>query len=193
MHDSDKLVEEINKTVQILKAGGVILYPTDTIWGLGCDATNTKAIKKIFNIKRRTASKSLIILAESAKRIQNHVDADPELIKELIHSFDKPTTIIYDGAKNLAKNVIAQDKTIAIRYARHEFCQKLITQLDKPIVSTSANISGEPAPIQFSQISQEIIENVDYVVDLEQDILKDVKPSTLIKLHENGIYDVLRP
>lgn len=193
MHDSDKLLEEINKTAQILRAGGVILYPTDTIWGLGCDATNTKAIKKIFNIKRRTASKSLIILAESAKRIQHHVDADLELIKELIHSFDKPTTIIYDGAKNLAKNVIAHDKTIAIRYARHEFCQKLIIQLDRPIVSTSANISGEPAPIQFSQISQEIMDNVDYIVDLEQDILKDVKPSTLIKLHENGIYDVLRP
>lgn len=191
-NDKEKLNIEIEKAADVVNKGGVILYPTDTIWGLGCDATNAKAVEKIFLIKRRTVSKSLIILAENVKRITQHVSADPDLIQDLVESFDRPTTIIYPGARKLAKNVVAPDGSVAVRLARHDFCKGLITALDKPIISTSANISGEPAPSLYAHISDEIRKNVDYIVDWERYALKDIKPSTVIKLREDGLYDVIR-
>lgn len=189
----EKLMREVKKAAETIRKGGVILYPTDTIWGLGCDARKNKAIEKIFLIKRRTTIKSLIILAESVDRISQYVDTDPDLIRDMVEGFDKPTTIIYPGGKKLAKSVIAKDHTVAIRLARHTFCHALIKELDHPIVSTSANISGEAPPSLFSQIGDEIKDNVDYVVDWEHFTMKDIKPSTLIKLRDDGLYDVLRP
>jgi|AntRauTorcE11898_2_1112593.scaffolds.fasta_scaffold00295_8 L-threonylcarbamoyladenylate synthase len=191
--NDDKLKKEVLKSAEVIRKGGVILYPTDTIWGLGCDARNKKAVDKIFLIKRRTAFKSLIILAESVERIAHYVNTDPELIRDLTEGFDKPTTIIYPGGRNVAKNVIASDGTVAVRLARHRFCEALIKELDHPIISTSANISGDPPPSLFSQISEEIKENVGYVVDWERYAMKDIKPSTVIKLRDDGMYDVLRP
>ena len=191
--NDDKLKKEVLKSAEVIRKGGVILYPTNTIWGLGCDARNKKAVDKIFLIKRRTAFKSLIILAESVERIAHYVNTDPELIRDLTEGFDKPTTIIYPGGRNVAKNVIASDGTVAVRLARHRFCEALIKELDHPIISTSANISGDPPPSLFSQISEEIKENVGYVVDWERYAMKDIKPSTVIKLRDDGMYDVLRP
>jgi len=191
--NDDKLKKEVLKSAEVIRKGGVILYPTDTIWGLGCDARNKKAVDKIFLIKRRTAFKSLIILADSVERIAHYVNTDPELIRDLTEGFDKPTTIIYPGGRNVAKNVIASDGTVAVRLARHRFCEALIKELDHPIISTSANISGDPPPSLFSQISEEIKENVGYVVDWERYAMKDIKPSTVIKLRDDGMYDVLRP
>ncbi len=193
MSDKEKLQTEIENAAKVLKKGGVILYPTDTIWGLGCDATNAKAVEKIFLIKRRAVSKSLIILAESVDRIHKHVDADKEYISDLVHGFDRPTTIIYPGAKKLAKNVVADDGTVAVRLARHDFCAGLIAKFNRPVISTSANISGEPAPSLYAHISNEIRENVDYIVDWERYAMKEIKPSTVIKLRKDGLYDVLRP
>lgn len=193
MSDKEKLQSEIENAAKVIKKGGVILYPTDTIWGLGCDATNAKAVKKIFLIKRRAVSKSLIILTESVDRIHKHVDADKEYISELVNGFDRPTTIIYPGAKKLAKNVVGDDRTVAVRLARHDFSSGLIAKVDRPVISTSANISGEPPPSLYAHISNEIRENVDYIVNWERYAMKEIKPSTLIKLRKDGLYDVLRP
>ena len=184
--------EEILNAVKVLKNGGIILYPTDTLWGIGCDATNYKAVQKVYKLKKRIGTNSLIILLDKEKKIINYVKNIPEILWDLLKNIDSPTTIIYPNAKNLAKNVIAKDKSIAIRIVRDEFCKKLINLFNKPIVSTSANISGEPTPIIFHNISNEIIENVDYVVKIDHDKLNKVKPSTIIKLKENGEYDVLR-
>lgn len=184
--------EEILNAVKVLKNGGTILYPTDTLWGIGCDATNYKAVQKVYKLKKRIGTNSLIILLDKEKKIINYVKNIPEILWDLLKNIDSPTTIIYPNAKNLAKNVIAKDKSIAIRIVRDEFCKKLINLFNKPIVSTSANISGEPTPIIFHNISNEIIENVDYVVKIDHDKLNKVKPSTIIKLKENGEYDVLR-
>ncbi|MCD4747664.1 MAG: threonylcarbamoyl-AMP synthase [Bacteroidales bacterium] len=184
--------EEILNAVKVLKNGGIILYPTDTLWGIGCDATNYKAVQKVYKLKKRIGTNSLIILLDKEEKIINYVKNIPEILWDLLKNVDSPTTIIYPNAKNLAKNVIAKDKSIAIRIVRDEFCKKLINLFNKPIVSTSANISGEPTPIIFHNISNEIIENVDYVVKIDHDKLNKVKPSTIIKLKENGEYDVLR-
>ncbi|MDP4280949.1 MAG: L-threonylcarbamoyladenylate synthase [Bacteroidota bacterium] len=184
---------EIAKSIEILRKGGTLLYPTDTIWGIGCDATDAKAVEKIYRIKKRSESKSLIILLASLEEIQNYVETFPEIARDLMSNVDKPLTIIYPKARNLAPNVIAPDGSIAIRIVRDDFCKKLITILGKPIVSTSANISGEPAPLVFRCVSPEISQQVDYVVGLYHDILHEVKPSRIIKLNENGEFNVIRP
>ena len=142
---NDKLKEEIRKTLGILKNGGVILYPTDTIWGLGCDATNPEAVKRIYDIKKRADNKSMLVLLDDAGKIASYADV-PDIALDLIEVADKPTTIIYPGAKRLAPNLIAEDGTIGIRITREEFTRSLIFRYNKPIVSTSANISGEPSP-----------------------------------------------
>ena len=185
----DKLIKE---TVKYLKAGKTILYPTDTIWGIGCDATNVKAVNRIYKLKERVESKSLIVLVCKVEALTKFMKVVPEITYDLIDSIDTPLTIIYPNAKNLAKNVIASDGTIAIRVVKNEFCQKLIEQFGKPIVSSSANISGEPSPLYFSKISKGIIEGVDYVVDLNEDSLQKVKPSTIIKLEANGEFQIIR-
>jgi L-threonylcarbamoyladenylate synthase len=185
--------EEIQKCTAVLKRGGTILYPTDTIWGIGCDATNEKAVEKIFRIKKRPEIKSLIILLDEPERLKDYVKTVPDIAWDLLESVEKPLTIIYPNAKNLPKKVIGGDHSIAIRIVKDDFCKLLIKTFGKPIVSTSANNSGDPAPLVFRCVPKKIVENVDYVVGLYQDVLKEVKPSRIIKLSENGEFKIIRP
>ena len=184
--------EEINKALAILKAGGIILYPTDTVWGLGCDATNPEAVAKIYALKNRADSKSMIILLDTENKLQSYVNEVPDIAYDLIEYTEKPLTIIYSGAKNLAGNLISEDKTIGIRIPKHDFCQQLIQRFRKPIVSTSANVSGEPSPINFSKIDQKIMHGVDYVVDLEKESSEIKQPSTIMKLEVDGQFTFIR-
>ena len=188
------IYEEINKAIEVLKAGGVILYPTDTIWGLGCDATNAEAADKIFKIKKREESKSLIILIDNENKLNRYLKDIPPLAYDLIDNTDTPLTIIYPGAKGLAPNIINSDGSIAIRIPlnKDEFCVKLIEKFGKPIVSTSANISGNPAPISFKYIDKSILDEVDYIVNLRQDETGKNKPSAIIKLEMNGEFKIIR-
>ena len=186
MHD------EIIKTVEVLKSGGTILYPTDTIWGIGCDATNSRAVQKVYKIKQRQFAKSMIILLDQEEKLSRYVKKVPETVWDLLQNIDTPLTIIYPNAKNLAKNVIARDNTIAIRIVKNEFCRKLISLFNKPIVSTSANISDEAIPLTFNDISPEIKNNVDYIVNLYKNNIQQVKPSTIIKIGEDGEFNVIR-
>ncbi len=184
--------EIVFQAVKLLKEGKIILYPTDTVWGIGCDATNAKAVEKIYKIKKRIESKSLIVLIDNVNHLDRYMDEVPDITYDLIDSMSTPLTIIYPNAKNLAKNVIASDKSIAIRVVRNEFCERLLEQFKKPLVSSSANVSGDPTPLTFNQISQEIKDNVDYIVDVEKNSLKEVKPSTIIKLDANGEFVIIR-
>src|SRR5512133_204849 len=183
---------DLQKCLEILKNGGTILYPTDTIWGIGCDATNNTAVEKIYRMKKRMESKSLIILVDDEERLKQYTGAIPDIAWDLIRSVGTPLTIIYPTARNLAKSVIAEDGSIAIRIVKHEFCVQLIRRLDRPIVSTSANISGQTPPLMFKQISADIKKEVDYVVTLYQDVLREVKPSTIIRLRETGEFEIIR-
>jgi len=183
---------EIEKCIEVLETGGVILYPTDTIWGIGCDATNPKAVEKIYRIKKRLESKSLIILLADMKEIGKYVKTVPDIARDLMKNVERPLTIIYPNAQNLAKNVIAEDHSIAIRIVKNQFCKALIREFGKPIVSSSANIAGEPAPMVFKCISKEILDRMDYIVTLYQDVLQEVKPSRIIKLLENGEFHIIR-
>jgi len=186
------LKEEVNKALEVLKSGGIILYPTDTVWGLGCDATNVEAVAKVYALKNRADSKSMIILLDTDNKIQSYVSEVPDVAYDLIEFSEKPLTIIYSGAKNLAKNLINEDGSIGIRIPKHNFCEQLIQRFRKPIVSTSANISGDTSPANFSEINQEIIDGVDYVVDLEQESREKKLPSTIMKLEPDGQFVFLR-
>ena len=174
------------KAFEILRKGGIILYPTDTIWGIGCDATNAEAVNKIYQIKQREDSKSMLVLIDKVGRIPSYITEMPDLAWDLVELSEKPLTIIYPNAKNLAKNLIAPDGSIGIRVANHEFCSKLIGRFGKPIVSTSANISGKPSPKSFYDIDEKIKENVDYIVSDEFDHPVSDKPSGIIMLGING-------
>ncbi|REH48841.1 L-threonylcarbamoyladenylate synthase [Tenacibaculum gallaicum] len=176
----------LNKILDNLQQGNIVLYPTDTVWGLGCDATNEEAVKKIYKLKNREESKSLIILVDSIEMLQNHVESIPEKALETLRTSVKPTTIIYNNPKRLATNTIASDNTIAIRIPKDEFCIQLIKEFGKPIVSTSANVSGEPTPKSFSEISEAILKNVDYVVDLHQEKIAE-KSSTILKIEGDDV------
>lgn len=182
---------EIQKCIEVLKSGGIILYPTDTVWGIGCDATNEDAVKKVFALKQRDDSKSLIILVANDAMLNNHVKNIPELAWDLIDLTDKPTTIIYDEAKNLAKNVIAQNGSTAIRMVKEGFCHQLVYNYRKPIVSTSANMSDTATPLRFEEISPIIKDGVDYIVNPKL-AYGNKKPSSLIQLGMNGEVKVLR-
>jgi L-threonylcarbamoyladenylate synthase len=183
---------EIYKIVEILNSGGVILYPTDTIWGIGCDGTNKSAVEKIYKIKQREDSKAMLILIESEARLQQYITEVPDIAYQLIEVADKPLTIIFPGAKNLASNLIAEDGSVGIRIPNDEFCQKLLTRFKKPIVSTSANISGTASPIIFSEIDEKIIKNVDYVVSWRQEDVQSGQPSSIIKLRIGGEIQIIR-
>ena len=174
----------LNQSIEALLNSQVILYPTDTVWGLGCDATNIDAVAKIFKLKNRVESKSLVVLVSSIEMLRTYVDAVPQKAIDIISTTKKPTTIIYNNPKGLAANAIALDNTIAIRIPTHNYCLEIINKLGKPIISTSANISGESTPKSFSEISLPILEGVDYVVNLEQDKITD-KSSTILKLVGN--------
>lgn len=183
--------ENIKKSIDALNNGEIILYPTDTVWGLGCDATNTKAVKKIFDLKKRNEAKSLIVIVNSDRMLQQFVEEVPELAWDIMDLSNKPTTIIYPNAKNLAENVVAHDGSIAIRMIKEGFCFHLLQQFKKPIVSTSANISGESTPSYYHDISPEIINKVAFVVNKNLDNGTH-KASSLIKLGLNGEIQILR-
>lgn len=184
--------EEIEKALTVLKSGGVILYPTDTVWGLGCDATNEAAVEKINQIKQRPGNKSFILLLDSDHKIPSYVNDVPELAYDLIEYAENPLTIIFSHAKNVAPNVINEDGSIGIRIVRHSFCEQLLQRFKKPIVSTSANISGDPTPATFDEISNQIKEGVDYVVDYEQSDSAPKTPSTIMKLSPSGEFHFIR-
>ncbi|MFV0564568.1 MAG: L-threonylcarbamoyladenylate synthase [Flavobacteriaceae bacterium] len=183
--------QDIKNTLQVLKEGGLILYPTDTVWGIGCDATNPEAVKKIFKLKQRTDAKALICLVADDRMLKKYVAQVPLTALEIIAVADTPTTIIYDQAQNLAPNLIANDGSVAIRIPDDEFCYQLIRKLNGAIVSTSANISGQPTPNSFKEISPEVLKGVDYVVNLHREKICN-KPSSIIKLSNNGVVKIIR-
>ncbi|MEC7263001.1 MAG: L-threonylcarbamoyladenylate synthase [Bacteroidota bacterium] len=185
------MTEEINNCIKILKEGGLILYPTDTVWGIGCDATDPEAVKKVYALKKREDSKALICLVGSQGMLERHVKQVPDVAYDIIDLSTKPTTIVFDEPKGIAQNLVAEDNTLAIRVASDKFCQYLINKFGKPIVSTSANISGEPTPKQFKDIAPEILKGVDYVVNLP-DVNKNAVPSSIIKLSNDGQVKVIR-
>ncbi|MFZ4707977.1 MAG: L-threonylcarbamoyladenylate synthase [Bacteroidales bacterium] len=184
--------EDIEKSLLTLEAGGTILYPTDTIWGIGCDATNTKAVEKIFLIKSRAEAKSLIILLDHIDKLSLYIEKVPDITADLLASLTNPVTIIYSNARRLSPKVIANDGTIGIRIVKDDFCAELIRRFGKPIVSTSANISGFEPPAVFSQIAPQIKESVDYIVSYKQDYFTRTKPSTIIRLSDDGMYTIIR-
>ena len=184
--------EDMAEAVRVLKAGGIILYPTDTVWGLGCDATNSAAVERIYKIKERQDSKALIVLANSEAMIANHVVEVPEVAWDIIELANKPTTIVFDQGRNLAPNLLAEDGSIAIRLSREEFSSQLCFHLRKPIVSTSANISGAPAPKNFRDIDEEIVRRVDYVVKYRREDTAAASPSSIIKLGRGGEVKIIR-
>ena len=184
--------EEIKKTLAYLKKGKIILYPTDTIWGIGCDATDQQSVDRIYRLKQRVETKSMIILLDDATKLPLYVKNVPEITMDLVNSIDRPLTVIFSGAQGLAKNVIAADGTIAIRITRDEFCKELIKQFGKPIISTSANVSGTIDPVTFSQIPTVIKNGVDYAVDHHRDRIVKARASRIIKLEANGDFTVIR-
>ncbi|MFZ6051571.1 L-threonylcarbamoyladenylate synthase [Halocola ammonii] len=189
---SNELKEEVNRSVEVMRNGGVILYPTDTIWGIGCDATNPEAVKKVFEIKQRDDSKSVIVLLENDGHLQRYVKDIPEVAWDIIDLAEKPTTVVFSGAYNLAPQVIAEDGSVGIRITKDDFCRQLIRRLNKPLVSTSANISGEPSPASFAEVSEKIKDSVDYVVDHRQDERGSATPSSVIKIGDGGLVEILR-
>ncbi|VBB45624.1 Translation factor SUA5 [uncultured Paludibacter sp.] len=184
--------DEINKALEILRSGGVILYPTDTIWGIGCDATNKKAVEKIYQIKKRAETKSMLVLLDSPAKLNAYVEEIPDMAWDLIELTTKPLTIIYPNARNLAENLIGEDRSIGIRITTEEFSKKLCERFRKPIVSTSANISGEKSPAFFDDISDEIKFAVDYIVDYRRNDKTLSKPSSIIKLGIGNLVEIIR-
>ena len=184
--------QEIGHTLEVLRKGGIILYPTDSIWGIGCDATNETAVKKVFQIKQREESKSLIVLVSDDGMLNRFIKDVPAQAWDLIEVSDRPITIIYDAGRGFAKNIPAEDGSIGVRIVKDDFCRKLIYKFGKPIVSTSANISGTDAPKNYSEISSEIISQVDYVVNWKQDEITNAKASSIIKLKTNGEIQIIR-
>jgi len=183
--------EELTKCIDVLSKGGLILYPTDTVWGIGCDATNEDAVNKIYTLKRRPDTKAMICLVANEFMLKHHVKEVPEVAYDIIDLATKPTTIVYDNPIGVAKNLVSKEDTLAIRVASDKFCQSLVQRFKKPIVSTSANIGGQPTPRTFSEISEEILKGVDYVVNLH-DKKKAGKPSSIIKLSSDGVVKVIR-
>lgn len=183
---------DIIKALETLKKGGVILYPTDTIWGIGCDATNVEAVQRIYRIKKREDSKSLLVLMENPALLDRYVDDVPEVAWDLVEISTTPLTVIYPKAKNLAKNLITEDGSIGIRFTKEEFTSKLLQRFRKPLVSTSANISGEKSPAFFAEISIEIKNQVDYVVEYRQNDQIPAQASSIIKLGPGGRIDIIR-
>ena len=187
-----KLEEDIKKAVEVMRRGGVILYPTDTIWGIGCDATNPEAVARVYKIKQRDDSKALICLVDSDARLQRYVRNVPEVAWDVMELAKKPTTVILDNAVNLAPNLIAEDGSIAMRITREEFSRELCYRFQKPIVSTSANISGEPAAQNYRDIAPDILEAVDYVCWTRRQEHQPHQPSSIIKIGEDGEVKVIR-
>ena len=183
---------EVKKAGAILKSGGIILYPTDTIWGIGCDASRQESVQNIYQIKQRADSKSMLVLVNGITMLEEYIDSLPLQAIEIIEKAEKPTTIIYPGARNLANNLLAPDGSIGIRITSDPFCRRLIDFIGFPIVSTSANISGESSPLSFQKIKSPIHQQVDHVVNWRQDETVASSPSAIIKLEEDGTITTLR-
>lgn len=183
--------EEIIKAYEVIKEGGIILYPTDTVWGIGCDATNPEAVAKIYKLKQRAETQSMIVLMNGEKMMYNVFKNIPEVAWQILDLSEKPTTLILDEPRNVAPNIIAADNSLGIRLVKEPFCFKLLERMKKPLVSTSANISGQPTPMSFKDISPEIVNGVDYVVNLYHDKIAG-KPSTIIKLTNDSQVKVIR-
>lgn len=183
--------EEINNALKTLKEGGLILYPTDTVWGIGCDAANSTAVEKVFKLKQRYDSKALICLVADDRMLKKYVRKIPDVAYDIFDVSEEPITIIYDNAQNLASNLIAEDHSIAIRIPNDDFCFRLLRKFNGAIVSTSANISGEPTPRSFKEIAPEVLKGVDYIVNLHHEKTCN-KPSSIIKLSHDGLVKVIR-
>lgn len=184
--------EEVHNAFEAIKNGGIILYPTDTVWGIGCDATNPDAVKKIYDLKMREESKSMIVLMNGERMVYNVFNNIPEVAWQILDLSDKPTTLVLDNPRNVAPNLIAPDKTLGIRLVKEPFCYKLMERMKKPLVSTSANISGRPTPNSFKEIDHHILDGVDYIVNLHHDKIA-AKPSTIIKIGNDLQVKVIRP
>jgi len=187
------LEEEITKSVDLLKKGKVLLYPTDTIWGIGCDATNSKAIQRIYKLKGKNENKGMIVLIDNIDKLETYLEKVPPIAYDLISNSKSPLTIVYSGARNLAKNIIAKDGTIAIRVVHGKYSGETIKQFGKPIVSTSANFSDQPTAKTFDQIEEGIKEGVDHVVSVFRNTVHSVKASTIIQVEDDGSFSVIRP
>ncbi len=187
-----KIEDDIKNAVEVMRKGGIILYPTDTVWGIGCDATNAEAVARIYKIKQRDDSKAMICLVDSDVRMQRYVRNVPEVAWQLFDCADKPTTVILDGAVNLAPNLIAEDGSIAMRITAEQFSKELCYRMQKPIVSTSANISGEPTAQNYRDIAPEILEAVDYVCWARRQEHKPHTPSSIIKIGQGGEFVIIR-
>jgi len=186
------LQDEVKKAIEVMRQGGVILYPTDTVWGIGCDATNPEAVKKVYDIKHRDDSKALICLVDSDARLSRYVRNVANITWDLIELSEKPLTIIFDHATGLAHNLLAEDGSVGIRITKEEFSKELCFRFQKPIVSTSANISGAPTPQTFEEISDDIKQSVDYVVKYNRKCKEKHKPSSIIKIDANGQFQIIR-
>jgi len=184
--------KDLKNAVETLKNGGIILYPTDTIWGIGCDATNSEAVKRIYEIKEREDSKSMLVLMENPALLDRYVNDVPEVAWDLVEISSTPLTVIYPEAKNLANNLIADDGSIGIRFTKEKFTSQLLQRFRRPLVSTSANKSGEKSPAFFEEISEEIKKKMDYIVEYRQDDFTPTKPSSIIKLGAGGKIDIIR-
>jgi L-threonylcarbamoyladenylate synthase len=186
------LKDEVVRALKIVQQGGIILYPTDTIWGIGCDATNSQAVQKIYKLKKRDESKSMIILLDTENKLESYISDVNPLAYDLIEYAEVPLTLVMPGAKNISPLLISSDSSVGIRVSKHPFCQQLIQRLRRPLVSTSANLSGRPSPQYFSQIEPEIINGVDYVVDIDQHDMEIKNPSTILRLAPNGSFEFIR-
>ncbi len=184
--------DDIKQACEVMERGGVILYPTDTIWGIGCDATNEEAVRRVYEIKRRVDSKALIVLTDSEPKVQFYVSEVPEIAWQLLDVAVKPLTLIYPGARNLAPNLLAEDGSVAIRITHEPFSQRLCQRFRKAIVSTSANVSGNPAPRTFAEIPDEIKEAVDFIVESRRNEQTEATPSSIIKLEADGSIKIIR-
>ncbi|QQL48259.1 L-threonylcarbamoyladenylate synthase [Mucilaginibacter ginkgonis] len=186
------LKDEIDKALNVIRDGGIILYPTDTIWGIGCDATNTDAVKKIYQLKQREESKSMIILVDADHKLEQYITEVPAIAFDLIEFAENPLTLVMPGAKNISPALIAEDGSVGIRVSAHPFCQQLIQRMRKPLVSTSANISGQPSPQFFDEVTEDILNGVDYVADVDQLLREPKKPSTIMRLDAKGHFEFIR-
>jgi L-threonylcarbamoyladenylate synthase len=184
--------EDIFKAVEVMNAGGIILYPTDTIWGIGCDATNELAVSRISKLKNRPDTKSMLVLLDTENRLNYYLKEVPEIAWDLLDVADKPLTIVYPGARNFASNLIAADSSIGIRITREEFSSNLVRRFGKPVVSTSANVTGKKSPSIFSEIEKEILEGVDFIVRYRQQDPQRAQPSGIIRIGLSGEVEILR-
>jgi L-threonylcarbamoyladenylate synthase len=183
---------EVAAALKVLQAGGIVLYPTDTIWGIGCDATNTEAVQKIYKLKQRDEAKSMIILLDSENKLESYVKDVNPLAYDLIEYAENPLTLVMPGARNISPALISGDGSIGIRIVKNAFCEQLIQRLRRPLVSTSANISGKPSPQYFSQIDEAIVNGVDYVVNIDQESKEIKTSSTIMRLAPDGKFEFLR-